>query len=142
MKRASRWEKRPGKKTRLFALPFHTKNDHFTKTGSGQTQGNSQKSTVFLQTLVNFARKARPGFNFTSIQVNKNYLSVRKTPLFAPFVYKTNILPRQARDKHRESTQKRVAFFAGDARRQQQPRTEPHRRPRCEETPFLEAIFY
>jgi hypothetical protein len=75
-------------KTRLFALPFHTKNDHFTKTGSGQTQGNSQKSTVFLQTLVNFARKARPGFNFTSIQVNKNYLSVRKTPLFAPFVYK------------------------------------------------------
>jgi microcystin degradation protein MlrC len=26
---------------------------------------------------------------------------------------KTNILPRQARDKHKESTQKRVAFFAG-----------------------------
>ena len=26
---------------------------------------------------------------------------------------KTNILPRQARDKHRESTQKRVAFCAG-----------------------------
>jgi hypothetical protein len=40
---------------------------------------------------------------------------VRKTPLFEPFIYfKPNILPRQARDKHRESTQKRVlAFFAG-----------------------------
>jgi hypothetical protein len=40
---------------------------------------------------------------------------VRKTPLFAPFIYKNAIiLPRQARDKHRE-TQKRVAFFAGRA---------------------------
>ena len=30
--------------------------------------------------------------------------SVRKTPLFAmPFRYKTIILPRQARDKHRKS---------------------------------------
>jgi hypothetical protein len=29
---------------------------------------------------------------------------VRKTPLFAPFIYiKTMILPRQARDKHRKS---------------------------------------
>jgi hypothetical protein len=39
-------------------------------------------------------------------------------PLFAmPFIIylytKTDILPRQARDKCRESTQKRVAFFAG-----------------------------
>ena len=25
------------KKTRLFAMPFYTRNDHFTKTGSGQT---------------------------------------------------------------------------------------------------------
>ena len=37
---------------------------------------------------------------------------VRKTPLFAPFMYKNDQLPRQARDKNRE-TQKRVAFFAG-----------------------------
>jgi len=29
--------RRAGKKTRLFALPFYTKNDHFAKTGSGQT---------------------------------------------------------------------------------------------------------
>jgi len=26
-----------GKETRLFALPFYGQNDHFTKTGSGQT---------------------------------------------------------------------------------------------------------
>jgi hypothetical protein len=31
---------------------------------------------------------------------------------FEPFIYlKTIILPRQARDKHRESTQKRLLFF-------------------------------
>jgi hypothetical protein len=40
---------------------------------------------------------------------------VRKTPLFEPFIYiKTIILPRQARDKHRETAQKRVAFCADD----------------------------
>ena len=32
------------------------------------------------------------------------------TRLFAPFLYKIIILPRQARDKHRESTQKRTRF--------------------------------
>jgi hypothetical protein len=37
----------------------------------------------------------------------------RKTPLFAPFIYTHFFLPRQARDKHRESTQKRVVFCAG-----------------------------
>eukprot|EP01046_Picozoa_sp_COSAG06_P029486 COSAG06_NODE_2735_length_6368_cov_19.977987_7_plen_121_part_00 len=36
----------------------------------------------------------------------------KETPLFAPFVHnKCIILPRQARDKHRESTQKRVAWL-------------------------------
>ena len=40
--------------------------------------------------------------------------SVRKTPLFAmPFIYKTNILPRQARDKHRENSKKEVRFSQG-----------------------------
>jgi hypothetical protein len=33
---------------------------------------------------------------------------VSKNGLFKPLMYKTNILPRQARDKHRESTQKRT----------------------------------
>ena len=37
----------------------------------------------------------------------------KETRLFAPFVHKMIILPRQARNKHRESTQKRVASFVG-----------------------------
>jgi hypothetical protein len=37
-------------------------------------------------------------------------LTVRKTPLFAPFVYKCIILPRQAPDKHWK-TQKRSGVF-------------------------------
>jgi hypothetical protein len=36
-----------------------------------------------------------------------------KDGIFEPFVYiKTIILPRQARDKHRESTPKKMPFFA------------------------------
>ena len=38
-------------------------------------------------------------------------LTVRKTPLFAPFIYKCIILPRQARDKHRENSQKEWLHF-------------------------------
>jgi hypothetical protein len=37
---------------------------------------------------------------------------VRKTPLLSHF-YAKNFLPRQARDKHRETTQKKKAFCAG-----------------------------
>jgi hypothetical protein len=37
----------PGKKTHLFA-PFHSKPDHFTKTGSGQTQGELRKEVRAL----------------------------------------------------------------------------------------------
>jgi hypothetical protein len=36
--------------------------------------------------------------------------------IFAPFIYKTIILPRQARDKHWESTQKKMPFFAPKVR--------------------------
>jgi hypothetical protein len=39
--------------------------------------------------------------------------AVRKTYFLRHLYIKTIILPRQARDKHRESTQKRVTFFAG-----------------------------
>jgi hypothetical protein len=39
---------------------------------------------------------------------------VRKTPLLHRLHTKCSILPRQARDKHRENSKKRVAaFFAG-----------------------------
>jgi hypothetical protein len=36
-------------KNGLFAMPFIYKNDYFTKTGSGQTQGKLQKRSVFPQ---------------------------------------------------------------------------------------------
>ena len=35
---------------------------------------------------------------------------MRKTPLFAPFIYKCIILPRQAWDKHRENSKKSGVF--------------------------------
>ena len=35
-----------GAKTHIFA-PFHTENDDFTKTGSGQTEGNLKKEMRF-----------------------------------------------------------------------------------------------
>jgi hypothetical protein len=38
---------------------------------------------------------------------------VRKTPLFAPFIYGNGLLPRQARDKHREKRKKEWRFSAG-----------------------------
>jgi hypothetical protein len=38
---------------------------------------------------------------------------LQKTPFLRHVYIKTIILPRQARDKHRESTQKKEAFFAG-----------------------------
>jgi hypothetical protein len=37
---------------------------------------------------------------------------VRKRSLFPPFMLKTDILPRQARDKHRENSKKRCRFIA------------------------------
>ena len=41
----------------------------------------------------------------------------KRTPLFEPFIYKRDlVLPRQARDKHRESTQKQAAVFSGPHR--------------------------
>ena len=47
-------------------------------------------------------------------------LTVRTTPLFAmPFIYKMIIiLPRQARDKHREHTLKKEWRFSQDSDRQ------------------------
>jgi hypothetical protein len=39
---------------------------------------------------------------------------VRKNGLFEPYIYsKTNILPRQARDKHRENSKKGTVFPQG-----------------------------
>jgi hypothetical protein len=53
-----------------------------------------------------------------------------QSTLFAPFIYKTIILPRQARDKHRESTQKKsdmpAQAYAGRGRRRCVPEAARH----------------
>jgi hypothetical protein len=67
-----------------------SEHDHFAKTGSRQTNtDNSTKKDTYYP---------------------RGWQSGKETRLFAPFIYKNDILPRQARDKHRESTQKRDAF--------------------------------
>ena len=54
--------------------------------------------------------QAEPTMNDTALAI-PYALKVRNTPLLAPFIYKMHLLPRQARDKHRESTQKRGRPF-------------------------------
>ena len=62
-----------GKKTVFFA-PFYAKNDQFTKTGSGQTQGkHSKKSGVFLQRH----RSGRDGVERNAVRERKNVSLLR-----------------------------------------------------------------
>ena len=66
--------------------------------------------------------------------VTDRYEQVSKNGPFEPFTYlKTNILPRQAQDKHRESTQKRTVFPQA-AQKENDLRAV---RARMENTPFL-----
>jgi hypothetical protein len=77
-------------KTGIFE-PFIYRNDHFAKTGSGQTWGKLKKKMPFFAPRGTFGRK-------------RSYL---QKPAFWSHLYiKTNILPRQARDKHRENSKK------------------------------------
>ena len=46
---------------------------------------------------------------------------VRKTPLFAPFIYKTIFLPRQARDRHRENSKSGVFLRTSMERERNRP---------------------
>ena len=53
-------------------------------------------------------------YGLNRMPIGSSDFAVQKTHIFcAIYTEKTIILPRQARDKHRESTQKRYAFFAG-----------------------------
>ena len=78
----------------------------FAKTGSGQNICEQSfwktKARFFAGANLTWANESCP-------------VEVRKTHFLRCHLYiKTIILPRQARDKHRESTQKRVAaFFLG-----------------------------
>ena len=117
---------------------FRIKNDLFTKTGSGQTQGKGtlEKGEAFCAghtpsrsttrcTSHSRARR-RPSSSLGS--------SVRNTPFLlflAPFsMLKWIILPRQARDKHRKSTQKERCVFSCRVVSRRDPPEESRRR--CE----------
>jgi hypothetical protein len=82
---------------RISFAPFDTKNDRFTKTGSGRTvhRESTHKREMRFPTATTL--QAPP----TSAPVTG---SVRKTVFKKPFIYKCDLLPRQARDKHRENS--------------------------------------
>ena len=78
---------------------LYTKNDHIIKTGKGLVQAESTP-------------QKRPLF----ISQEKGYLTglfgkVRTRVFLSAFIIKMLILPRQARDKHRENSEKNTVFL-------------------------------
>jgi hypothetical protein len=87
-----------GQKTPFFRA-FFRNHDRFTETGSGQN----------IVTRESTHSKQRCGFSFLGMDCP--FAHGAKNAIFAPFTYKTSILPRQARDKHRENSKKRDGVF-------------------------------
>ena len=86
----------------LFEPYLWSNNDHLTKTGSGQTSQTklSQKAKTF-----SFCRCGwRP---ICSMPLGSWRSSGQKTDFLSHLYTKTSILPRQARDKHRENSKKK-----------------------------------
>ena len=74
---------------------------HQTLTRRTPAQQQQNRATT------NNNKTGRPRFRITSAQVLKRHVVlVRKNALLSTFYIKMIILPRQARDRHRESTQK------------------------------------
>ena len=117
---------------RLSFAPLYTKIDHFTKTGSGQNIGITQKTTRFRRVSVRTCSPTRefeprtiipvrgfercalcvlPRADYVKMDVscdtNPPNISGDKTVFLSHLCIKMMILPRQARDKHRENSQKR-----------------------------------
>jgi hypothetical protein len=72
--------------------------NHFTKTGSGQTQRKTQKRLVFSQRIKRLEKI------FDTVPGDK-------TVFFRHLYIKMMILPRQARDKHRENSKKEAVLL-------------------------------
>ena len=84
----------------------------FVPSLSWQSDRDSQENSFNLKMDLGAVSAGLPADSPMANYVGRS--PVRKTPLIVRHLHiKTKILPRQARDKHRESTQKRVAFFAG-----------------------------
>ena len=109
--------------------------DQFAKTGSGQRQRRIQTATVFRPFLTVFRPffdrflwpSASAAFAFRTIPHLDGVVDIlswwtftdvfeeggaKESPFLRYLYIKTIILPRQARDKYRESTQKRVLPFS------------------------------
>jgi hypothetical protein len=131
--------RRVGKKTLCWSTLWIYRYDRLTKTGLGHTHTHThiektQNKTCFRRAWKFYDRPAgrtarnlrrllprsivRTPRNCGGSLVAGGSVGVRKTPCIfcdAIFMLKTIILPRQARDKHRNSTQKErsALFFAG-----------------------------
>eukprot|EP01046_Picozoa_sp_COSAG06_P068962 COSAG06_NODE_18586_length_879_cov_0.993590_2_plen_201_part_00 len=96
----------------------YIRNNQFTETGSGQMKENSDENTVcvlfrfvlsclVLSCLVlSFIALHNNIYNI--IYNRERRLSGAETRLFSHFYIKTIILPRPARDKHKETSKKRL----------------------------------
>ena len=83
-----------GKKTHLqsFAMPFDTRNEHFTKTGSGQTQGSHPREREMMRFLTDAgfqgrcdaAERGEPGADAAQPHGAKNAIFVGVFPMFVP----------------------------------------------------------
>ena len=100
----------------IFAVPYPMKNGRFCQDRLGTRTIKQRVCRIHFKHLRAFvlwsagaSRRDRP--------TRRAYAPVQNTPLLSRFHFKTIILPRQARDKHGESTQKRYACCAGSAPR-------------------------
>jgi hypothetical protein len=86
---------------RIFFAPFYTETDHFAKDMLWTNIGKALTRGAFFS-------QARGRCDLPV----EHWLEVRKTVVLSHLYIKCIILPRQARDKHRESTQNRVDAFS------------------------------
>jgi hypothetical protein len=119
-------------------MPFYsTKNDHFTKTGSGQTQGNSKRRRGFCRSWMQPPRHAlgallleqgqieeaaavfsadlaaHPGGNVWALHgLTECEERVSENELLSTFCVKRIALPRQAPDKHKGNSKTEHRFYA------------------------------
>ena len=91
--------------TLCFLMPFPSDTRSFVKTGSGQTYGKDLKSK--RDDVIFWCR-------YGCQQCTSYGSTGQKTVFLSHLSIRTIILPRQARDTHRESTQKRDRFLTGD----------------------------
>ena len=106
----------------LFSAPFLDKTRRFAKTGSGQTSKEtdkrdrfvfSQPAMIALARLAGSSQQSAGGGAPLGLGPVGIEAAVRQKFFCVPFYTKTEDLPRQARDNHRERWEKENNFSAG-----------------------------